>query len=275
MRTPLLLTTVLLLAACSSQPTVRGLSPGPFDGTGTLIPVEVSLIRRGTHALVVNGQSVSYLESKTVNLTAFEGQTVHVRGTVQPNTKPGDLPVLITESVDAPLNNQGLHIWNIPSMNLRIISPDTWKGVIEKGVVTFTLGEGAPLMTVRQQEGSGSELPNGTPFFVAGQRSVRTTQKGSMAQEIFIEGDDGLIHIDFDAGTQDPAKRLEEGQVLLAQFEQLVSTLTFLKEGRTATIQSGSGAGIPCGGSAGILCPAGFFCNITDTENQIGHCRSL
>jgi hypothetical protein len=37
----------------------------------------------------------------------------------------------------------------------------------------------------------------------------------------------------------------------------------------------GSAQGIPCGGEAGILCPAGFYCEITDVEANVGRCKTL
>jgi hypothetical protein len=48
----------------------------------------------------------------------------------------------------------------------------------------------------------------------------------------------------------------------------------------TAVYQGGSGAvtsvaGIPCGGAAGILCPSGQYCEITDSASNIGRCRAV
>jgi hypothetical protein len=38
---------------------------------------------------------------------------------------------------------------------------------------------------------------------------------------------------------------------------------------------TGSGAGLPCGGTAGILCPGGFYCDITDVANNVGRCKKI
>jgi hypothetical protein len=224
----------------------------------------------------MRGTTLCYVESKTENLASFEGQTVHIKGKVEANVKAEDLPVLVVESINAPLVDANLHIWNIPSMNLRIVTPSHWKGVLEKGVASFTLEEeGPPLMTVESLSESGSTLPEGTSFFIAGRRSVRTTPKGQPKQDIYVSEMNSVIHFRFDPTEQKLASTVEEGSVLLAQFEHVISSLQFLKDKQSTITATQSGSSVPCGGSAGILCPSGFFCNISDQTSMVGQCQKL
>jgi len=45
---------------------------GPQALTGILLKADVSLTRRGTHLLVIDGKPEMYVESKTVTLSPFE-----------------------------------------------------------------------------------------------------------------------------------------------------------------------------------------------------------
>jgi hypothetical protein len=64
-----------------------------------------------------------------------------------------------------------------------------------------------------------------------------------------------------------------------AEFRRFLQSVIFQKKSSSsaATTMSGSNAsaGIPCGGTAGILCPAGQYCEITDSATNIGRCRSV
>ncbi len=67
---------VMVLALCAylvwsgstNQANSQVLPQGPQTLTGTLIPAELSLTRRGTHVLKVDGDDVAFVESAAVNL---------------------------------------------------------------------------------------------------------------------------------------------------------------------------------------------------------------
>ncbi len=265
--------TLAVLSACThgNPTTVR---TGPGSATGVVIPVDVSLVRRGTHALVINGKTQFYLESKKENLQAYEGQTVFVRGTLESNFRSEDLPVMIVEFVNTAYGHEPLHAWEVPALNLSINAPETWDAKIEKGIVSFSLkNETSPLLTVSLT--SSGSLPPGTSLYVAGHRGVRTTTEKNVSQDVFIEDNGSVIHLHFDASTQTSVKRVEEGQILLSQFENLLSSLKFLTDQSSSSQLTGTGSETPCGGIAGVLCPSGYFCDITDPQENIGQCRHL
>jgi hypothetical protein len=127
--------------------------------TGVLLPAPLSTLRRGTHQLMEGGETLTFVESFTVNLRSFEGKRVMVRGTFEPNSDPSLLPVLVAKEV-------------------------------------VTIGE--------DREASSSSSSS-------------------------------------------------------------------------STAQTGSGAiiGKPCGGTAGILCPPGEYCEISNFKENIGRCRKI
>lgn len=273
--------TLALLTSCTRGSPPVPVKTGPASATGTLIPAEVSLTRRGSHALVVSGKTQFFLESKNENLQEFEGQTVFVSGNLEPNFRPEDLPVLVVERLRASRGQEPLHDWDVPALNLRIRAPETWGATIEKGVVSFMLpGEESPLLIVSLT--SSGSLPTGTPIFVAGRRGVRTTPEKGTVQDVYFSDKDVSVRFHFDASLQRSVQRVEEGQILLTQFENLLASASFLSDRSSSSSPTpsltGTGAatgGTPCGGSAGVLCPTGFFCDITDTVENIGRCRQL
>jgi hypothetical protein len=261
-----------MFAACTKASENPNVQYGPTTETGTLVPVDISLLRRGTHALIVDGLSRYYVESKTINLRSFEGQTVFIEGELEANTHASDLPVLVAKLVKTPYGDGSLHLWVVPALGIKIQAPQGWTAKIEKGTVSFSLpGEVVPLLTFTEE--SSLTLPQGTPLFVGGHRGVRTTTQGNGPQDVFVQQGTGVLHVHFDASLQQAVKRLEEAQVLLAQFERILSALRFSNDD-TAVTGSGTGIGAACGGAGGILCPQGSFCNITDVTTKTGTCRT-
>ncbi len=273
---PLILIALLLaVSGCTTKTQRTPPSLGPVSITGSLLPAEISLIRRGTHLLLVNGARTYYVESKTVNLVDFEGRTVHIEGTAQPNTGKQDLPVLIASTVNASMNDGALHEWEIPALDLKMSVPATWRASIKKNVVAFSLvGEQAPLLTISLL--SGSVLPAGTPYYLSGPRAVRLASDSDTLTEDIVVQDRGFsLQFHFDASSQQSVTRVEDVKLLQSEFQNALSTLTFLSDRNPDLPPSGSGAMIPCGGPAGILCPHGSFCNVTDFEARIGQCKTL
>ncbi len=69
------------------------------------------------------------------------------------------------------------------------------------------------------------------------------------------------------------------------EVENILSTLREISKSNSSStsmfsskFSSGSGvisgSNAPCGGSAGLLCPKGEFCEVQDISNRIGRCRS-
>ena len=269
------LATVFLCASCTNKP--PNLAPlGPISATGTLIPSEVSLIRRGTHILLIRGMKAYYVESKTENLVDYEGQTVHILGVAEENTPRDDLPVLVVTKLTSAGDSGKTHAWEVPALDIRIVTPENWVASIQKSVVTFTAErESRPLLTVRLSE-SGSLPPGGRQEYLAGHRAVRMEPIGMKGTiDVYVQGKEHALWFHFDATSQSGISTIEELKLLQGAFDHSLSTLQFLSDQRDNTVSTGSGAMEGCGGFANVLCPQGSFCNIVNEETKMGTCRSI
>ena len=268
--TAVILTTVALTACTRDNGII--VVYGPTSATDTLIRAENSLVRRGSHILVVSGEKKYFVESRTQNMTELEGQTVYVLGLLEPNTAKTDLPVIMATAVKRSHGDEDLHRFEIPALNLRLGVPQTWAGSIKNKVATFMLpGESTPILTIRLM--SGSTLPpGGTPIFIKNRSGTRLSGAKHVA-DVYILENNTIIELHFDPAIQTQLTTEEEGAVVASQFERALLTISFLSDKDAISQLTGSGAGTPCGGSAGILCESGYFCNITDLQNLIGQCK--
>jgi len=259
------------LAGCEKQKTE--LRYGGLSGTGVLMRADVSLHRRGSHVLMKNGSKQFYIESRTQNLQEFEGKTVYIEGILVKNTDSSDLPVLEASSVKSVNGDDDMHTWEIPALNIQVETPSVWKPTIQMNVASFFLqDEEEPIMTI--QSLSGSKLPQGVSLYVAGRPATRMTGE-RQKEEVWIRDGTSIIQIHFDPASQKSIVDPEDLERARMQFEEMLLRMTLMTDNRASRPSSGTGASIPCGGSAGILCPQGFFCNISDFQNRIGHCKAL
>lgn len=266
------ITTATTLSACTKDEGPH-IAYGPTSATGTLIKAENSLVRRGSHILMVESEKKFFVESRSQNLSELEGQTVFVQGILEPNTSKDELPVLVAETVKRSHGDEDLHRFEIPTLNIRIGVPQTWEGSIKNKVATFMMpGETNPLLTIRLM--SGTTLPpGGTSLFIKNRRATSIEGQGK-SRDVYILEKDTVIELHFDPAMQEQLTTEEAGAVVASQFERALGTLSFLTDKESVTQVTGSGAGTPCGGAAGVLCGTGYFCNITDLENQIGQCKA-
>lgn len=247
--------------------------------TGSLIPAELSLKRRGTHILKVNGEDIAFVESTSVNLRTYELTMVGVTGTFQHNTDPSDLPVLIATSVH-PIDIEAKEI-DLLSVGLTIKVPMDWSmEAFDDGVAFSLTGSSTPLLRVLKT--SLTRLPPGTPMLVGGYDAVR------------VDGQDGgkIIHLQ-GGRTILTFTWTPENDEQSAAFAQLLRTAvvrgTQSSSQRTMTggmfvlpsssaAATGSapsnGIGRPCGGPAGVLCDAGTYCAVNSPDG-VGTCVAL
>ncbi|MDD5055879.1 MAG: hypothetical protein PHZ00_06470 [Candidatus Peribacteraceae bacterium] len=261
---------LFLISACKQSPTTTYVY-GPTTATGTIVRADVSLVRRGTHTLMMNDSSIYFLESKTVDLRSFEGQTVVISGMLEPNSTDQELPVLVVSAAQRGVGKEDVRTWEIPTLGIRLSSPANWAGTIRNATAIFSLiGEEEPLLTIEWS--SGSVLPSGTPLYIRNRRTVEVSS-GTLSKDVFILDSDMILKLHFDPTSQQRVRTLEEGEILAGEFEALLSSITFLADEGASVIRTGSGSGSPCGGPAGILCGAGSYCEIVDTVNQVGKCK--
>lgn len=257
---------VLLLAGCgSARPP---LPTGTVTATGSLRAAPLSLERRGTHLLMIDGNDTYFVESRQLNLRTFEGRTVAIRGRVEANIDPDALPVLIIERIDAaPANDQ---IVTISAAHIKLAVPRDWiQGATTASGATYAMADGSTVLSIVKEH--GSPPGKGDALVIAGRKAVRTLGAGGR-EDVAIAVPDGIVRI-----TLTPPLSGAYQTDWHAAFTHLLSTTAF-----TATPQSASGSivpatgsgatGTPCGGPAGILCPGGSYCQVTDRLANIGVC---
>lgn len=239
--------------------------------TGTLLPAEIQALRRGTHLLTVDGQRLCFVESTTINLRSFEGKKVVIRGVFELNTDPALLPVLVTQDVTAV--EQDLQSLSLPAFGLTGNMPRSWIEATQKDSTVLLLeGTASPLVTIALKK-QAPLPPNGVPFLISGHHAVRQTATGTFGEVTSVERDDDLIVIVFS-----PPQEEKDLALLRAQWGAFLTSLSFGSVSSSGAQQSSAGAsqasfGQPCGGTAGILCPAGQYCAITDMTENVGRCR--
>lgn len=282
---------LLALSACGHPP--RVLPQGEQTVSGLVKPAQISLLRRGTQVLVQNGAEIAYLESKTVDLHVYEGRVVEVTGTYEHNTDDQDLPVIVVTAVQG--GSSDVRTYVIPALGVSIDVPREWKGTIAGTDAQFTAsGALRPLLSLFLEDVSSasassltSEVTTDT-LTIDGHRAVRLKNGVTRTQRITVD----LQPL---GASTEPAKALvilftplQEEEVDQPAWDAVVAdilaSVKFTDGGSSSSSSaaatsvaplSGSGAGMPCGGTAGILCPAGMYCQITDTADNVGRCTPL
>lgn len=257
------------LSACGGD-VLPPLPDGEQTITGILKQAELSAVRRGSHLLEQDGIDVYYTESSLINLREYQGKRVTLRGVLEHNTEPDDLPVLVVESVVDVEDTSQEH--NLSAIGVRITTPVQWKMVKREGKYQFRQEEDSedPLLVVWQEE--GDTLPDGgVPVVIDATRATKLVDDLSGTQIVVVKRDGALLTVRFSPGQRLNAERLREIFADVLQSIELTASATDSSE---PTFGTGS-LSTPCGGTAGILCPEGYFCDIQDFEENIGRCRKL
>lgn len=262
--------TMLLLAACGGGTVATtDYSYGPLSETGMLVSTGVSLVRRGTHVLVAGGKTAFYLESKTQNLQEFSGKRVYVSGTLERNVHEKYLPVLVVDALQLAEHEVQQKTWSLPVLSLSFTAPETWQGVAAERSISLLDGDtgSGTVLTIDAIDAKG--LPEGIPAVIGGSVAVKVKSTVPGTEEIHVLRSGQVIRIRF---TPDAAFINEQRAV----YESLLSSVQFQTASSNASSAATQGTGSvlqPCGGSAGILCPAGQYCDVFDAQNNIGRCR--
>lgn len=261
---------IVALTGCKEAPDKY--QYGPMSATGTLIRADVSLIRRGSHSLIIGGKAAYYVESRTQNLSQYEGRSVYITGTLEPNNDTNDLPIFLAEKIDGPTENEDLKRFEVPSLNVRLGIPTSWTASVKGGIAHFSLpGEVSPLLTIRQL--SGTSLPTGgSTLFIKNRRTTRINTGGG-SSDVYILDKNVVMQLHFDPASQSQITTKEEGDIIIAQFERILSSISFLNDRENTVTGTGSIDTTVCGGEAGVLCATGYFCNISDLEHRMGTCK--
>lgn len=278
--------------------------------SGYLQSVPFSLKRRGTHALYTGsgGSLIVYAESSAVSLRLLEGQDVELEGTLEKNNDPNAAPVFIVGKVLAG-NAEQMRPWTIPALNLTVSLPRSWKGTIKGGSASFTAsGFTVPVLTITTKKAPVGQSPQplygplamsspaGEVLIVGLRKAVAEVDAPNSAWTVRVAppgqgGSETIFVFALQSGLA------VESQVLL--YRNALKTVVFTAAsgatssrsssppvvrssastaGSVTSGQTGSsraqGEGSVCGGVAGILCPKGFICTITDPVSESGVCSA-
>ena len=263
------------------------LPQGEQHVSGILKPIPLSATIRGTHILEVDGKPLSFVESESTSLLPFEGLPVTVTGTFEENIDTDLLPVLI--ATDIRMKALALKQWNQKALGITVSVPEVWSGEESSDELAFT-SAGSPGYALTINKDLSDELPSGTAFTVSGKRAVRIQQDDM--ETVYIEKSLGTILVL--AFRYSPAGVRKEQEYVFRQVIvpslQFTATVTSSSarslSGSAGSVGSAQSAGgslsaassmgaQPCGGPAGILCPKGQYCEVTDHVSDIGKCKSV
>lgn len=285
---------LLLLAACGHNEIP--LPTGPQRVSGTLERASLSRIRRGTHLLRQHGEAMYLVESRTVSLGTLEGKEVELEGVIEANTDPEALPVLVAEKVLRGGAEQTRR-WSLQGLEVSIAVPRSWEAEFQRGGAAFR-ASGSAVTMLRVLKETSDVLPFNFETFTAepesGLRLTPLVLNARRAAALLDEGEQRWsVHVDLGTAASGGRKHVlslvfpldptRTTSVQVEEFRRIIDSIRFdgsvSSRPRTSVPSSGTGAaggnGKPCGGSAGILCPAGFYCQVTDLETGVGLCRKM
>ncbi len=258
----------------------RQIPEGQQTLTGSLVPAELSLSRRGTHILKVNGDDVAYAESSSVNLRLYELTPVGVTGHFALNTDPSDLPVFVVTSLRT-IEIPAVMV-ELPSVGLTLRVPREWElEQFDDGVAFTITGSTTPLLRIVRT--SLTRLPPGTPMFIGGYDAVRVKVSDD-SQKIHLQA--GRTILTFTWTSDDEEQSAAYAQLLRTALVRASQTSSLkAMTGGIFVLPSSAPAGPkgskasasgpkPCGGPAGVLCPAGSYCAVNSPDG-VGTCVSL
>ncbi len=282
----------LFLVACQSN-TAAPLPQGEQTLKGELKPIEFSVVRRGTHLLLTDGKPTYYVESPTVDLFDHEGVPVTLVGTLEPNTDP-ELPAVLVVSRLTDVNDD-LQPQVLRGLNLSVSVPSAWRASTQEGAAAFFTEDSAvaALTVTRQPAGALPFNWRSVPFKrgqvelfpdpILGERVIVHRDGARNLQTLYVEDPadaTGIYAFAFSREVLGDAAEIDE---LIRKIAESVKRPGAAVSGSGAVssaptqpaIGSGGRLGAPCGGTAGVLCPEGSFCNITDTATNVGRCEKL
>lgn len=256
-----LIAAVLLLRGCGADDAHTRLPEGPQTLSGTLVDAGVSMVRNGTHILVQEGEERYYVESSSVNLGRYENMEVAVTGTLHLNTDPRASPVLIASDV-RPIHAAFSEI-AVPQLSLSLAVPAEWTAQHLSDGVRFSLSDASETIFKAYVSALAALPDDGDALFVDGQPAVRiATASGTT---VYVERGRNILAF----SVTDDALPLPD--ILLTVRFSSGATPSVPASAEDATDTPGD----PCGGAAGILCPSGSYCEVTDPALGIGRCRRL
>jgi hypothetical protein len=290
----------LLLTSCGGIEVPEG----EQSVQGILQPAPISLDRRGTHELHKNGEVQFYVESKTLSLRMYEGHQVIMKGVFEPNIQKRDLPVLVASEIRDLLSGSSLKMWVLPKISMSLSVPNDWGGKVDEAYGQFTrprelvasvtvFTQGMDKVSFDDTVSSEDDDTSRVLLTIDGKRAIRITNLDTGMVTLHIdrggtikEVHERIITLTFtpllDAEEDEEKalyRRIEESIRLSAASSSSSAAMSARSSSAGGTSStdgtSSTGLGQPCGGPAGVLCPAGLYCEVQDFATGVGKCKKL
>jgi len=258
-----------LLASCGRKEPLTPLPEGLQTISGVLNKTGLSPVRRGTHVIIIEGIAVYLVESSKVDLHQYEGQMVSLKGALERNTDPKSLPVLVVEEVLASEND--LMKWKFSEFAMEMETPSLWEAARSGETIQFfSEGSEKPVLTIYME--SGKESLEGFPVIIGGTQALRKIDDSTGAEYLYVARGAGVINF-----IMNP-QSVSDPNELKTEWLKVLRSIKFGKSSAGAdepgpSPLNSTGSGLFCGGSAGILCPPGYYCDVKDMEENIGVCE--
>ncbi|MBU0458121.1 hypothetical protein KJ652_01220 [Patescibacteria group bacterium] len=257
------------LISCSKNEPPPPLPEGLQTVTGVISKAELSFTRRGTHLLIIDGLPIYYVESTTVNLSNFEGERTSLSGFLERNTNVNDIPVLVVEEVLEKESDKTKSDLKEYAISLEV--PKDWRSFRSHDGIQFIIkGQTKPVLTLFMEAG-GNDV-QGFPVMIDGTKALRSVDEKTGAETVYIRrGGDEVLTLLF------TPKSSVDSTELKAKWMGVIRSIILENEGDDDSniLSTGTGSVLPCGGTAGVLCPPGYFCDITNLEENIGVCKKM
>ena len=263
----------VVLTACGPDEVILPKEPQTIEGV--LLARPLALHRRGTHVLQdLQGNDLYYAESATVNLHEYEELAATVTGVLEKNTDPDAMPVLVVSGVV--IQQRETRSWEIASLGLSLQAPKRWScATLDDGMQCLETGSTTPVVKIYSS--ALMTMPAGSETQVGGRRAVRLQRDDG--EVVYVQNGTMIITFSFPSVALQDGVSAREAQLLLhsVDFIAKFSSSSAGMQQSSPSLSSSSAVSTEafCGGAAGILCPQGKYCEITDRENGIGHCRSI
>jgi hypothetical protein len=255
------------------------------------VAAELVLGRRGTHLLLQQEKPVTYVESSVVNLRAQEGREVELQGIYEPNTdRHTSLPVLVVQKILSG-GEAEKRAESLPSLGITLSVPRAWTAKKETDRARFSAsGSALTILDIRKQQNDevssllGKASSSASPALTIGGHTAATVlREQQLTFAAFVQipasvsADAYTLSFTFALDTRTPVQQqVDDALAILRTVKFSVSS----SSARSAPAASASSIdpaakGKPCGGPAGILCPGGYYCQITEVGGDIGKCTRL
>jgi len=240
-----------------------------YEYTGVIEPLELDIVKQGTHQIRTDDNELVVIQSKTVNLSDYLDKRVTVTGKMAPSIT-GNEQVLDVEEVKTENGETSDEIktYENRSMGFKFEYPGAWS-MDEKGKELVLSVDGAPWVKVEVSETdkdldsfvAGSEAEDGTPVTVGAQRSLRYLDGDSIRVYIPNPSKNKVYKITFNEEKRDPEAMKQAFYDLLESF----TSLYFSKA-----------EGEKCGGKEKLKCAEGYRCELASGEAEAeGVCVSM